>query len=143
MAHGDFYFTINATFYHFSERWGEQALIEYWKTLGSEYLRPLARQFETGGLDEIARYYRAYYDAEPGSEVDISRADNTLIIDVKVCPVFRWFKESPVAHVHPPLHPMYCQHCRYTAEAMLQNTPFEFELRGGQGTCQQIFRLRG
>jgi hypothetical protein len=29
MAHGDFYFTINATFHHITEQWGEQALIDY------------------------------------------------------------------------------------------------------------------
>jgi hypothetical protein len=144
MAHGDFYFTINATFYHLSERWGERGLIEYWKALGSEYLQPLARQFEEGGLDEIARYWSTYYAAEPGSEVLLDRPDaHTLIIDVKVCPAFRWFRESPVAAVHPPIHPMYCQHCSYITKAMLANTSYEFELQGGQGNCRQIFRLRG
>ena len=31
MAHGDFYFAINATFYHFTERWGPESLIRYWR----------------------------------------------------------------------------------------------------------------
>jgi hypothetical protein len=36
MAHGDFYFAVNATFYHFTQQWGEQALVDYWQALGGE-----------------------------------------------------------------------------------------------------------
>jgi hypothetical protein len=142
VAHGDFYFTINATFYHFTERWGEQALIDYWQALGREYLQPLARQFEEGGPAEIARYWSAYFAGEPGGEVVVSQPDaGTVLIDVRACPAIRWLKESPAAALHPPVHPMYCQHCLYINQAMLEGTRYCFELQGGAGRCQQVFRL--
>lgn len=75
MAHGDFYFTINATFYHFTEQWGEQALIDYWRAMGSQYLRPLAERFKAGGPEAIAAYWSEYFAAEPGAEVSVSLPD--------------------------------------------------------------------
>lgn len=142
MAHGDFYFTINATFYHISERWGEQSLIEYWRTLGSEYLRPLARRFEAGGPAEVARYWSAYFAAEPGGDVTVSQPNpHTVVLDVRVCPAIRWLRESPAATVHPPVHPMYCQHCLHVTDAMLADTGYRFELQGGGGRCRQTYTL--
>ena len=124
MAHTDFYFAINATFYHFTEKWGEQALIDYWQALGREYLRPLARQFEQGG------------------EVVVSQPDaSTVLIDVRVCPAIQWLRESPTAALHPPVHPLYCQHCLHINRAMLEGTPYRFELQGGGGSCRQVFRF--
>jgi len=140
MAHGDFYFTINATFYHFTRNWGEQALVDYWQALGREYLQPLARRFEAGGLAEIARYWAEYYAAEPGGTVLVSRIDpGTVLVDVHVCPAIRWLRQSPDAAVHPPVHPMYCQHCLYINRAMLANTRYRFDLEGGDGRCLQTF----
>lgn len=142
MAHADFYFAINATFYHFTEKWGEQALIDYWQALGREYLRPLARQFEQGGPAEIARYWAEYFAGEPGGEVVVSQPDaDTVLIDVRVCPAIQWLRESQTAALHPPVHPLYCQHCLHINRAMLEGTPYRFELQGGGGSCQQVFRF--
>jgi hypothetical protein len=140
MAHGDFYFAINATFYHFTERWGDSALINYWQTLGREYLQPLARQFEAGGPAEIARYWAEYFAAEPGGDVSVSQVDpNTVVVDVRVCPAIRWLQESPDAAVHPPVHPMYCQHCLTINRAMLADTRYHFDLQGDGGRCRQTY----
>ena len=140
MAHGDFYFTLNATWYHFSDRWGEPALIEYWQALGRDYLQPLARRFETGGPEEVARYWSAYFAAEPGGDVQVTRPDaDTVVVDVRVCPAIRWLRESAAAAVHRPPHPMYCQHCRTVTAAMLTDTRYRFQLEGGDGQCRQVF----
>lgn len=140
MAHGDFYFTLNATWYHFTDRWGEQALVEYWQTLGSEYLRPLAHQFEAGGPAEIARHWSEHFAGEPGGDVDVMQPDaHTVVLNVRVCPALRWLRESPAAAVHRPPHPMYCRHCRHVTDAMLAGTGYRFELEGGNGRCRQTF----
>jgi hypothetical protein len=143
MAHGDFYFAINATFYHFSERWGEEGLIKYWETMGREYLAPLAEQFQAGGPEAIAKYWADYFAGEPGGDVDVSQSDGrTVLIDVKDCPAIRWLKKSPGAKVHVETHPMYCQHCHYINSAMMETTDYEFKLEGGGGSCQQTFSRR-
>ena len=143
MSHGDFYFAVNATFYHFSDLGGDAALIAYWKALGREYLRPLAERFRVGGLAEIETYYQDYFVAEPGGDVTVKQTDAaTVILDVRECPAIAWLRNSKASETHPPVHPMYCQHCRITNNAMLEESPFEFEIEGGDGSCRQYFRLR-
>ena len=140
MAHGDFYFTINATFYYLTEQWGEEALVAYWQTLGREYQAPLAAQFQEGGPEAIARYWADYFAREPGGEVEVSRvgADGVLI-DVRDCPAIAWLTRSPEAATHPPVHPMFCQHCRHINQAMMAGTGYHFTLEGGGGSCRQTF----
>ena len=140
MAHGDFYFTINATFYHFTEQWGEQALIDYWRAMGSQYLRPLAERFQAGGPEAIAAYWSDYFAAEPGAEVSVSLPDlDSVLIDVKTCPAIRWLRESKEAAVHEPPHPLFCQHCLHINRAMIEPYGYTFELAGGGGSCQQKY----
>lgn len=142
MSHGDFYFAINATFYHFTELGGEEALLAYWQALGREYLKPLAERFQAGGLAEIEVYYRDYFAAEPGGDVAVERSGGTVLLDVRECPAIAWLRHSKAAAEHPPVHPLYCQHCRVVNSAMLEGTPFEFEMEGGGGSCRQFFHLR-
>lgn len=143
MSHGDFYFTINATFYHFTDTWGEQALIEYWHEMGREYLAPLAQRFVQGGLTEIGRYWEDYFAHEPGAQVVVSLPQpDRVLLEVQVCPAIRWLSESEHAKTHPPAHPMYCQHCLHVNQAMLERTDFEFQLEGGGGSCRQWFIQR-
>ncbi len=143
MSHGDFYFTINATFYHFSDLGGEEALVAYWKALGRDYFKPLAVRFQAGGLTQIETYYRDYFAAEPGGDVVVERTDaDTVVLDVRECPAIAWLRSSKEVETHPAVHPLYCGHCRTINSTMLEKTPFEFELQGGDGSCQQFFRLR-
>jgi hypothetical protein len=142
MAHGDFYFTINATFYHFTDSWGEKALLDYWQELGSSYLRPLAKQFQEGGLSAVAQYWSDYFTAEPFGDVQIHKTEHAIMLEVKVCPAIRWLRESKDSVTHPPIHPMYCKHCQVINSAMLEHTDYEFTLEGGEGSCQQTFSLK-
>jgi hypothetical protein len=140
MAHGDFYFTINATFYHISENWGEQALIDYWQAMGRQYLKPLAERFQAGGPSTIASYWSEYFAGEPGADVTVSQPDPvSVLIDVKTCPAIKWLKESDEAAVHPPVHPMYCQHCLHINKSMIEPYGYTFALIGGGGSCQQTY----
>lgn len=144
MSHGDFYYTINATFYHFSETWGEQALIDYWRAIGRDYRASLAQRFGQGGLKEIYQYWNDYFAHEPGGQVVVSMPEpDRVLLDVRVCPALYWINESEHAKTHPPAHPMYCQHCQYVNQAILEGTGFEFLLEGGGGRCRQWFFKRG
>jgi hypothetical protein len=140
MAHGDFYFAINATFYHFTENWGEQALIDYWRAMGSQYLKPLAERWQAEGPASIARYWSEYFAGEPGAQVTVSQPDaGSVLIDVSTCPAIRWLKESKDAATHPPVHPLFCQHCLHINQSMIESFGYTFELSGGGGSCQQRY----
>jgi hypothetical protein len=143
MAHGDFYFTINATFYYFAEHWGEEGLVAYWQAMGREYLAPLRTQFQAGGLDAIARYWSDYFAEEPGGDAVVSQAgQDRVVLDVRDCPAIAWLMRSQEAATHPPPHPMYCQHCLHINQAMMEATDYDFMLEGGGGTCRQTFTRR-
>jgi hypothetical protein len=140
MAHGDFYFAINATFYYLAERWGEEGLVAYWQTMGHEYLAPLAAQFQAGGPEAIARYWSEYFAREPGGDVAVSQPEpDRVVIDVHDCPAIAWLTRSKDAATHPGVHPMYCQHCLHINRSMMEGTDFNFRLEGGGGSCRQTF----
>ena len=141
MAHGDFYFAINATFYHFTERWGPDALIAYWQGIGRDYLAPLGKELAAGGPPAAAIHWAKYFAEEPGGDVDVSLTDErTVLIDVKDCPALSWLRTSKDAATHMPPHPMYCDHCLHINTALAEGMGWTFELQGGGGACQQWFR---
>jgi hypothetical protein len=141
MAHGDFYFAINATFYHFTERWGPDSLIAYWQGIGRDYLAPLGRELAAGGPPAAAKHWAEYFAAEPGGDVEVSQPDGqTVAIDVRDCPALSWLRNSADAAVHPPPHPMYCGHCLHINTALAEGMGWTFELEGGGGACRQWFR---
>ena len=68
----DFYFAINATFRFIRERAGIEGLRRYWGELGrSSYYRPVTDSWRSGGLGAVAVYWRAFFQAEPGGEVEV------------------------------------------------------------------------
>ena len=143
MAHGDVYFAINAMFYHFSDRWGEEGLIKYWETMGRQQRAPLADKFQAGGPDAIAEHWADFFAAEAGGDVVVNRPDEgTVLIDVRDCPAIRWMEESQRAGLEVEIHPLYCRHCYHVNAAMMEKTDYAFDLQGGGGTCQQTYTRR-
>ncbi|MBM3289629.1 MAG: hypothetical protein FJY92_05710 [Candidatus Hydrogenedentes bacterium] len=135
MAAGDFYFAINATFRFVLDNYGEQALIDYWRAMGEEYFAPLSARFREGGLDEVERYWREFFAAEPGGDVDVSHKDDAVVIDVRDCPAIRWLRANGRAIV-----PQYCAHCHHVSGAIAGRAGLAFALEGGGGTCRQTVR---
>lgn len=137
MAAGDFYFAINATFRFIYERWGEGALIDYWRSLGREYYAELSQRFRDGGLEEVERYWADYFAAEPDGDVTVSRIGNAVVIDVHRCPAMEWLKQA-----NRRVMPLYCQHCLHLSSAIAEEANLVFELERGDCTCRQTFRSR-
>lgn len=134
MAAGDFYFAINATFRFILERYGREALIAYWQAMGDEYFAPLSARFRSGGLDDVARYWRDFFDGEPAGDVDVAQHENRVTIDVRVCPAIAWLREH-----HREVVPDYCEHCRHVSTRVARNGGLEFDMEGGGGSCRQWF----
>lgn len=134
MAAGDFYFAINATFRFILDKYGEQALIDYWRAMGEEYYATLAVRFREGGLEEVERYWREFFANEPGGAVEVSKHEGAIIVDVKVCPAIRWLRDNGRAVV-----PQYCRHCHHVSTAISERAGLTFKLEGGGGSCTQTF----
>ncbi len=134
---GDFYFAINATFRFIEKRLGADALRRYWQELGSTYSAPVTAMWKHGGLPAVGRYWRAFFDAEPGAEVRVEVAGDRVTLDVRVCPAIKHLRDGGREIV-----PCFCQHCYYVSEAAAESAGLTVRVEGGNGACRQVFLAR-
>lgn len=151
----DFYFAINATFRFLEQKLGADGLRRYWTELGQDYFTPVTQLWQTRGLAGVAEYWRAFFAAEPGAEVDVivaapresgdsggfgsalsrdAAAAGAVTLEVKVCPAIRHLR----AH-HREIVPCFCQHCYFVTEAIAQPAGLTVRVEGGNGSCRQTF----
>ena len=131
---GDFYFAINATFRFIEQQFGHEGLRRYWQELGSRYYAPVTAAWKRGGLQAVAGYWRAFFDAEPGAEVQVDVTPDRVSLDVRVCPAIKHLR----AHARE-IVPCFCQHCYCVSEAAAAPAGFTVRVEGGNGSCRQTF----
>lgn len=130
----DFYFAINATFRFIRKRCGEEGLIRYWRELGRGYFAPVARLWREGGMRSVARYWRDFFAAEPGAQVEVHEEGEAVVLNVRVCPA--------IAHLRAggrEIEPGFCRHCYFVSEAMAGGAEMAVRVEGGNGSCRQRF----
>ena len=130
----DFYFAINATFRFVLNKLGIEGLRRYWTDLGSHYFAPVAARWTAGGLPAVAEYWRAFFAAEPGAEVEVRESPDAVTLDVKVCPAIKHLRTHGREIV-----PCFCQHCYFIGEAMAAPAGLTVRIEGGNGSCRQSF----
>jgi hypothetical protein len=134
MSAPDFYFAVNAIARHIHDRYGKQALIDYWRELGRDHYRDRTAAWRSGP-GTIARDWREYFAEEPGAEVDVRvEPDGAVALDVKVCPAIKHLRANGREIV-----PYFCEHCDHVCGAMAENAGLRFERTGGMGACRQRF----
>lgn len=131
----DFYFAINATFRFIRERMGDEALRRYWKELGENYFAPVWGAWRAGGASAVAAYWRDFFRAEPGAEVEVVEEKDEVVLQVKTCPAIAHLRRG-----NREIVPSFCQHCAIVGEAMATKAGFSARVEGGNGACRQIFR---
>jgi hypothetical protein len=134
MSAPDFYFAVNAMFRHLHERYGKNALIDYWRALGREYYRSRVENWRAGGAPAIAEDWTKYFALEPGAQVDVSQDADGVVLDVHVCPAIKHLRDNGRDIV-----PYFCEHCDHVCGAMAEQADFSFERTGGMGSCRQRF----
>lgn len=130
----DFYFAIHATFRFVLGKFGITGLREYWRDLGTKYFAPVSARWSTGGLPAVAEYWRAFFAAEPGAEVEVGEGSEAVTLDVKVCPAIKHLRERGREII-----PCFCQHCYFIGEAMAAPAGMTVRIEGGNGACRQVF----
>ncbi|MEX2577484.1 MAG: hypothetical protein WD342_00380 [Verrucomicrobiales bacterium] len=100
-------------------------------------MRPVWQGWKANGLPAVAKYWRAFFDAEPGAEVAVKEEDGSVVLDVAVCPA--------IAHLRKhgrEIVPEFCQHCYYVSDAAAEKAGLTVRVEGGAGSCVQTFRRR-
>ena len=133
----DFYFVINATFQFILDRFGPERLRQYWEELGTGYFSPVSNRWKEGGLEAVAGYWRAFFDAEPGSEVEVSCGQDHVTLEVKRCPAIAHLRQHGRSII-----PCFCQHCYFVSESMARPAGLTVRIAGGNGVCRQTFHRR-
>jgi hypothetical protein len=109
-------------------------LRKYWGDLGARYFAPVASGWKAGGLAAVADYWRAFFAAEPGAEVDVQQTAGAVTLDVRVCPAIKHLRENGREIV-----PCFCQHCYFVNEAIAAPAGLTVRIAGGNGSCRQTF----
>lgn len=133
----DFYFAINATFRFLLDRFGIDGWRRYLQDLGRGYFAPVNRQWSCGGLAAVARYWRAFFAAEPGANVVVTESADRVEVHVAECPAIRHLRAGGREIVKE-----YCQHCYHLGSARAEAAGLTMRLQGGNGTCRHTFALR-
>ena len=134
MSAPDFYFAIHAIFRHIHERYGKKSLVNYWRSLGREYYAQRCQRWKAGGPEALADDWRAYFADEPGAVVDVAAADDTVTLDVRVCPAIKHLRDHD-----RPIAEYFCEHCDHMGKAMAELAGYVFHREGGMGECRQQF----
>jgi hypothetical protein len=133
----DFYFAINATFRFILKRFGIERLRQYWTDLGSNYMSPVSAGWKRHGLPGVAEYWRAFFRAEPGAEVEVTCKEDAVVLDVRKCPAIAHLRKHKREIV-----PCFCQHCYFLGEATAAPAGLTVRVEGGNGSCRQTFLKR-
>ena len=134
----DFYFAINATFRFIMARRGIEGLRRYWQDMGSRYYAPVSKQWKQLGLRGVAEYWRAFFKAEPGAEVEVIEQVDEVRLEVRACPAIKHLRDHGREIV-----PCFCQHCHFVSEAIAAPAGLKVRVSGGNGSCVQRFSKRG
>ena len=130
----DFYFATNATFRFLLHRLGEQGWRRYLAELGRGYFEPVNRRWREGGLAAVARYWRAFFAAEPGAVVEVEQHPDRVEVCVRVCPAITHLRAGGRNIVRE-----YCQHCYWLGAARAEAAGLTMRLTGGNGSCRHTF----
>ena len=126
----DFFFGINATFRFILQRLGMDGWRRYLEEMGRGYFAPVNRQWSEGGLSAVARYWRAFFAAEPGAVVEVFEKPDHVEIRVHECPAIKHLRAGGREIVRE-----YCQHCYYLGSARAEAAGLTMRLSGGSGSC--------
>jgi len=134
MSAPDFYFAIHAMFRHLHDRYGKDALVDYWRSLGREFYSRRIEHWKEGGPEAIAADWEQYFAQEPQAEVKVTVSGGEVVLEVKVCPAIKHLRDHGRVIV-----PYYCEHCDHICGAMAEAAGYDFRRTGGMGACSQRF----
>lgn len=134
----DFYFAINATFRFIIAKTGIAGWQRYLEEMGRGYFGAVNDRWRAGGLPAVATYWRAFFSAEPGSEVEVIEKPDRVEVQVRVCPAIKHLRAGRREIVRE-----YCRHCYHLGQARAEAAGLTMRLAGGNGACCHTFATQG
>lgn len=135
---GDFYFAINATFRFLLSKFKYDGFVRWLREMGRDYFAPTNRQWREGGLPTVAAYWREFFDAEPGADVEIREESDLVTISVHRCPAIAHLRNGGREPVRE-----FCQHCYYLNQSRADESLLSMTVEGGNGQCTHRYAAQG
>jgi hypothetical protein len=132
----DFYYAINATFRFILRTQGADGWRRYLEEMGREYFGPVNARWREGGLPAVARYWRAFFAAEPGAKVAVTEQPDRIELAVVECPAIKHLRAGSREIVRE-----YCQHCFHLGNARAATAGLTMRLSGGNGSCRHTYAV--
>ena len=129
----------NVIFSWFEEKYGYQAMAEYWKYIGDNCFDDVVEKIKAGGLKGIQEYFEHTFDLDQGEYVS-ELQDDRLIFSVEKCPDYEFMKSSE----NPYFKPIgdYCKHHEVINSIISEKSGYSFcmEECDGAGKCKWVFK---
>jgi len=106
--------------------------------MGKSYFSPVNKQWKQGGLPVVAEYWKEFFQAEPGAEVEVEARENQVSIEVKTCPAIRHLKNHQRDIVS-----CFCQHCYFLNQARAEEAGLSMTVEDGNGSCTHRYGRAG
>ena len=87
-------------------RFGEAAWRDWLSEMGRDYFRPVNEAWKSGGLPAVAGYWRDFFHAESGSEVEVREDLDRVVIEMTDCPSRGFLLRNGLEFSGD-----YCNHC--------------------------------
>lgn len=130
----DFYYAINATFRFILRKLEREEWVRYLQEMGRGYFEPVNARWRAGGLPAVARYWRAFFAAEPGAVVEVEEVADRVELVVHECPAIKHLRAGGREIVRE-----YCQHCHFLGQARAEAAGLTMRLQGGNGSCRHTY----
>ena len=122
--HRDFHVGMSLGLDYVSERYGDEAVIEYLEQYTKSYHKPLMEAVKKEGLKALEDYFLKLYETEEASDViTLERSGDELVIDIKECPVVKYIKSQGKKVSH-----MFIETTDTVNRTLVEGSPYAFEL---------------
>jgi hypothetical protein len=133
--HRDFHGALSIGFQYVKERYGLEALYEYWRRIAINCYEPLIDKLSNQGLEALEEHWGRVFGLE-GGEYKLFYRGDTLILEVGRCPA--------IAHLQRkgfPIAEDFCEHTVFINRELCRQAGFETHctFEQAKGICRQEF----
>ena len=134
----EFFGVYNSTFRFLEERFGREALEDYWRYIGEDFLAHWIALVREKGTEGMREYWTKSLEDE-GADYDLTASPDEFVITMRRCPAIGWLKEHGA-----DIFDDYCGHCKVLWGHLGELAGFSLEIKSDQehGTCTLHYRRK-
>lgn len=133
----EFILVYNELFSFLDEKYGKQAVIEFWEYISDQFLTNLDRLVREKGIEGMKEYW-THTLTEEGADYEMKVTSSEFEIFMKKCPSVNKLNTSNVRK-----YPNYCDHCDLLYRRIIEKYGFTYDyefIDREKGICRLIVK---